>query len=158
MTPEVAGTYLSRTRTAIVGVGNLLLMDEGVGVHVVQELEQRRVPPHVVLVDGGTSPDALAFVGDVAKLVIVDAVRGGGEPGTIYRLTPEDIEEDDRNPLSLHEWDLMDSLKLSGYWTEGMEVVIVGVEPAEMEWGLDLSPVVAAALPRVIEVVLGEVR
>ena len=139
------------------GVGNLLLMDEGVGVHVVQELEQQSVPANVIMVDGGTSPDALAFVGDVGKLVVVDAVRGGGEPGTIYRLTPDDIEEADRNPLSLHEWDLMDSLKLSRYWTEGIEVVIIGVEPAEMEWGLELSPQVEAAMPRIIDAVLREV-
>ena len=141
---------------AIVGVGNLLLMDEGVGVHVVQELERRELPPNVAVIDGGTSPDALAHAGEVDRLVIVDAVRGGGEPGTVYRLTPDDIDESDRNPLSLHEWDLMDSLKLSRYWTEDVEVVIIGVEPGQMEWGLELSPEVEARLPRIIDVVLRE--
>jgi len=147
---------LGDEKVAIVGVGNLLLMDEGVGVHVVQELERRELPPNVLVIDGGTSPDALAYAGEVDRLVIVDAVRGGGEPGTVYRLTPDDIDESDRDPLSLHEWDLMDSLKLSRYWTEDTEVVIIGVEPAQMEWGLGLSPEVEARLPRIIEVVLQE--
>jgi len=145
---------LGEKKVAIVGVGNLLLMDEGVGVHVVRELERRDLPPNVLVIDGGTSPDALACAGEVDKLVIVDAVRGGGEPGTVYWLTPDDIDESDRNPLSLHEWDLMDSLKLSRYWTEDIEVVIIGVEPAHMEWGLELSPEVQARLPRIIETVL----
>jgi hydrogenase maturation protease len=148
---------LGEKKMAIVGVGNLLLMDEGVGVHVVQELERRHLPSNVLVIDGGTSPDALAYASEVDKLVIVDAVRGGGEPGTVYRLTPDDIDESDRNPLSLHEWDLMDSLKLSRYWTEDIEVVIIGVEPAQMEWGMDLSPEVQARLPRIVEVVLREV-
>jgi len=147
---------LGEKKVAIVGVGNLLLMDEGVGVHVVQELERRDLPPNVLVIDGGTSPDALAYAGEVDRLVIVDAVRGGGEPGTVYRLTPDDIEESDREPLSLHQWDLMDSLKLTRYWAEDIEVVIIGVEPAEMEWGLELSPEVQARLPRIIEVVLQE--
>jgi hydrogenase maturation protease len=148
---------LGEKKMAIVGVGNLLLMDEGVGVHVVQELERRHLPSNVLVIDGGTCPDALAYASEVDKLVIVDAVRGGGEPGTVYRLTPDDIDESDRNPLSLHEWDLMDSLKLSRYWTEDIEVVIIGVEPAQMEWGMDLSPEVQARLPRIVEVVLREV-
>lgn len=141
---------------AVVGVGNLLLMDEGVGVHVVQQLEKRGVPSNVILVDGGTSPDALALLGDVDKLVIIDAVRGGGEPGSIYRLRPEDVEEKEKNPLSLHDWDVMDSLKLSRYWTEDTEVIIIGVEPAEMEWGVELSRQIQAAMPRVIDAVLDE--
>jgi hydrogenase maturation protease len=148
---------LSKNKIAIVGVGNLLLKDEGVGVHVVWELQRRSLPSNILLIDGGTSPDALAFVGEVDKLIIIDAVRGGGESGTIYRLTPDDIEHADRNPMSLHEWELMDSLKLSSYWTEGTEVVIIGVEPAEMEWGLELSAEVEARIPRIIEVVLEEV-
>lgn len=145
-------------KIAIVGVGNLLLKDEGVGVHVVQELQRRHLPSNILVIDGGTSPDALAFVGQVDKLIIIDAVRGGGEAGTIYRLSPDDIDQSDRNPMSLHEWELMDSLKLSSYWTEGTEVVIIGVEPAEMEWGLELSAEVEARIPRIIQVVLEEVR
>lgn len=132
-------------------------MDEGVGVHVVQELQTRRLPRGVVLVDGGTSPDALAYVGDVDKLVIVDAVRGGGEPGTVYRLSPDDIERAERNPMSLHQWELMDSLKLSSYWDGRREVVIIGVEPGEMDWGLELSAPLQASMRRIVQVVLAEV-
>ena len=149
---------MSTKRVAIVGVGNLLLMDEGVGVHVVQELQNRRLPQGVVLVDGGTSPDALAYAGDVDKLVIVDAVRGGGEPGTVYRLSVDDIEQTEKNPMSLHEWELMDSLKLSSYWDREKETIIIGVEPAEMEWGLELSSRLEASMPHVIQAVLDETR
>jgi len=144
-------------KIAIVGVGNLLLKDEGVGVHVVQELQRRSLPSNIVVIDGGTSPDALAFVGDIYKLIIIDAVKGGGEAGTIYRLSPDDIDQTDRNPISLHEWELIDSLELRSYWKEGTEVVLIGVEPAAMEWGLELSDEVSARIPRIIEVVLEEV-
>ena len=141
----------------IVGIGNVLLRDEGIGCHVAHALE--RIPlPGVEVIDGGTCPDALQAVDDADKLVIVDAVRGGGVPGQIYRFRPQDITMEDRCVLSVHDMSLMDSLKLMQLRHNTGDTVIIGVEPKELSWGLELSPELQEKMPQIIDIVLGELR
>jgi len=78
-------------RIVVIGVGNLLLKDEGIGIHAVQALQELDFPPDVKLIDGGTSPDIIAYTRAGDKLIIVDAAKAGGEPGTIYRFKPEGL-------------------------------------------------------------------
>ncbi len=139
----------------VVGIGNLLLRDEGIGCHVAHALERVSLPD-VEIIDGGTCPDVLQIVENADKLVIVDAVKGGGMPGQIYRFRPEDITLDQKRVLSLHDVSLMDSLKLTRLWHNVGETVIVGVEPRELSWGLELSPELQEKMPQIIEAVLGE--
>ena len=143
----------------VLGVGNILLRDEGVGVHVVRALEDRPLPADVELLDGGTAAlDLLNAIADRKKVIVVDAVRGGGEPGDIYRFHPEDAPPEAAQSVSLHQVDLLETLtsaELLGCAPQ--EVVIFGIEPKELDWGLDLSPEVAAVVPRVIELVLTEI-
>jgi hydrogenase maturation protease len=141
----------------VVGIGNVLLRDEGIGCHVAHALE--RVPlPDVEVIDGGTCPDVLQLVEKADKLVIVDAVKGGGMPGQIYRFRPEDITMDQKRVVSVHDMSLIDSLKLIQLWHNIGDTVIIGVEPRELNWGLGLSPELQEKMPRIIDAILGELN
>lgn len=145
----------------VLGVGNLVLTDEGVGVHVVQRMQGMDLPSHVEVVDGGTM--GLDLIDDIEgrkKVVIVDAVKGAGPPGTVYRMTIDDIEEIPKSRVSLHDIDITDVFKLADLFKiEKPEIVIIGVEPKDMESpGMELSPEVEAQIPKVIELVKREIE
>ncbi len=145
-----AGTAWSRRtkpRILVVGLGNLLLRDDGVGVHVVRELKGR-VPRSVLAVEVGTAVmDALHLLEDADKVLAVDAMEAGGMPGTIYALHSSDVE-DRPTQASLHELNLISALH---FLRRRPEILILGVEPEVIEFGLELSPSVKTAVPRVVE-------
>ena len=141
----------------VVGVGNVLLRDEGIGCHVAHALEMTPVPD-VEVIDGGTCPDILQLIEGAEKLVIVDAVKGGGMPGQIYRFRPEDITLDQKRVVSLHDMSLVDGLQLMQLWHNTGDTVIIGVEPRELSWGLELSPELQEKMPQIIDAVLGELN
>jgi hydrogenase maturation protease len=141
----------------VLGIGNVLLRDEGVGCHVVHALEGIS-PPDVKTIEGGTCADALQLLEDADKLVIVDAVKGGGMPGQIYRFHLEDVSVEQKPFLSLHDMGLLDSLILMKLWHNIGETVIIGVEPRELGWGLELSPELQEKMPRIIDAVLSELN
>jgi len=141
----------------VLGIGNALLRDEGIGCHVVHALEG--IPlPDVEVVDGGTCPDVLQIFEDADKLVIVDAVKGGGTPGQIYRFHLEDIAPEQKPFLSLHDMRLVDSLKLMRLWHNIDKAVIIGVEPGEIGWGLELSSKLRGRMPQIIDAILSELN
>jgi len=141
----------------VVGIGNVLLRDEGIGCHVVGALEG--IPlPDVQVIDGGTCPDVLQLLEDVDKLVIVDAARGGGMPGQIYRFRPEDVTLEQKPLLSLHDMSLIDSLKLMQVRHNVGDAVIIGVEPKEINCGLELSPELQERIPQIIDAILSELN
>jgi hydrogenase maturation protease len=139
----------------VVGVGNVLLKDEGIGCHVLQALRETDLSD-VEIIDGGTSLDALQLCEDAEKLIIVDAVRGGGTPGQIYRFRPEDITLEEEPILLLHDMSFVNSLKLMRLWHNIGEAIIIGIEPRDIGWGLELSPELQEKLPRVVDAVLAE--
>lgn len=142
-------------RKFVVGMGNVLLRDEGIGCHVVHALEEIALPD-VEIIDGGTCPDVLQISEDADKLIIVDAVKGGGMPGQIYRFHIEDITLEQKLLLSLHDMSLVDNLRLMQIWHNIGEAVIIGVEPKEIGWGLELSPELRERIPRIIDAILAE--
>ncbi len=145
-------------RIVVIGVGNLLLGDEGAGIHAVKVLQEMELPPEVTLIDGGTSPDLIAYVRAGDRLIIIDAARAGGEPGTVYRFLPEDLAAGKAMIASAHEMGVAENLglmKLAG--NEPAETIIIGVEPKEIDWGTELSPELKQKLPEIIEVVLQEI-
>ena len=148
---------LRERKIAILGVGNVLLKDEGIGIHVVQALRGMPLPDGVEVVDGGTSPDLPYLVEGADKLIVVDAVQVGGEPGSIYRLTPEDVAAQPEALMSIHQMGLLESLRAMRLDGGPKEVVIIGVEPKEMGWGLELSPELEERLPQIVQAVLTEV-
>ena len=144
-------------RVAVVGVGNLLLRDEGIGVHVCHALQELDLPDRVEIIDGGTSPEALAYLEPADKLIIIDAVKAGGKPGTIYRFHPDDLMPENEGMTSLHELGLMSSLKMMSLMgNKHKEVVIIGVQPEEIDWGTELTPGLQEKVPEIIKIVLKE--
>jgi len=145
----------------VLGIGNALLRDEGIGCHVVHALDTVGLAD-VTIIDAGTCPDAMQLPDDVDKLVIVDAVKGGGTPGQIYRFRLKDITLEPKPCLSLHDTDLVHVLMLMKLWhpnSIGMdEAVIIGVEPKEINWGLELSPELREKMPQIIETILAELN
>lgn len=150
-------TEIRKRSRLIVGIGNLLLSDEGVGVHAVRCLAERELPPDVEVLDGGTSgADLVDYLAGRAKVVVIDAAAGSGEPGTVYRCEGRDLMEQ-AGALSLHEFGLVDTLRMAEQLGCAPPcVVVLGVQPATMEPGMDLSSAVAAVLPAVLELALNE--
>jgi len=146
------------SKTLILGVGNLLLKDEGVGVHVAQRMMEMALPQNVEVMDAGTATlDVLPLVDDVDRLIIVDVLKGGGAPGTIYKLIPEDVMQGKQEPLSLHQIDVLQMLDMCALLGSKPSTVIIGIEPKEIDPAVELSPEVEAAIPRIIELVLEEI-
>lgn len=142
----------------ILGIGNLLLRDEGVGVHAVNRLLERELPAHIEVLDGGTSgADLVDVIANRTKVIVIDATEGDGEPGTIYRFTVHDLVRRVASVGSLHEFGFLDSYLMSAQLKcPPAEVVIVGVQPSDVGFGLELSPVVLNQIRKVIDLVLQE--
>ena len=147
-------------RTVVLGVGNLIMGDEGVGVRCVERLaDDARLPPGVVTIDGGTSThELLGDLEDLDLLVIVDAVATGGAPGSLVRLEGDRIPSAFSNKLSPHQHGINDLLAhLALLDRSPRRVVLHGVTPATIALGLELSPALEAVLPALTERVLAEV-
>ncbi|MBU0566956.1 HyaD/HybD family hydrogenase maturation endopeptidase [bacterium] len=148
-------------QTVIIGVGNILMQDEGIGVHIVRELRKMKLPKEVKLVDGGTCGlDLTGFMEEAKKVIIVDALKGGEEPGAIYRLTLDDIAPSSEYVTSLHQIGLFEALNILELLKKGRpkEVIIIGVTPKEIKWNLELSKELKERFPDIIKVVLAEVE
>ena len=147
-------------RITVLGVGNILLKDEGAGVHLVQRLADKVNCDNLDIVDGGTDPDIISLVDDrVDKLIIVDAARAGDKPGSIYRFNIEDLDTGSSDHVSLHEIGVMESLRMMALLNrKPKSVAIIGIEPKTIDPGLELSPEVEEKMPQVIELVLEEIK
>jgi hydrogenase maturation protease len=144
-------------KTLVVGMGNLLYRDEGIGVHVIQAMEKMEIPPHIELLDIGTSTmDLISYLKEVKKLIVIDAMKAGGTPGTIYKCKPEDLMPKNGGPISLHEIGLLETLSMAKKMHLEIETVIVGVEPEIIDWGMELTDEVRSRIPSIIEAVLKE--
>ena len=155
------------TQVLVLGVGNILLSDEGIGVRVVEELQKLSLPENIELFDGGTSSlDILLAEAKLKKLIVVDALRTTREPGTIYKgsFTAEQLDQleevfDKASKFSLHQIGLIDALiaaRTLGCAPE--ETVIIGIEPLEISCGLEISDKLKAQLPKIINIVLKEIE
>ncbi len=146
----------------VLGVGNLLLMDEGVGVYAVQELLKDTNWPldRVDFIDGGTfTQDIFYLFQEYTNLLVLDAVRGGCEPGTIYRHKEKDLLENKEQALSLHDIDLLDSLKMAELLGNKPDLTVLGIEPLELcTWKMEMTPALQKAFPHYMDVVRQEIR
>ena len=156
----------SKPKIIVLGVGNLLLQDEGVGIQVVDMLHEEDLDyPNLKIIDGGTSPEIMSLVEGADKLVIIDAVKGGKEPGTIYHFSFGNVGPSSPGDtggyanLSLHQMHLIDNLQmLSLIGRQPRNVVVIGIEPKTIEPGLELSPEVRSKVPEIIALVKEEMR
>ena len=148
-------------RIIVLGVGNILLSDEGVGVRAVERLSHDyRLPPEVEVIDGGTAGmELLEDLAGADQLIIVDAVRSRQPPATMVRIAGDDVPVFFKTKLSPHQVGLSDvlaTLLLIG--EQPGNVVVIGVEPASLATGMALTPAVEALLPRVVAQLAAELR
>lgn len=144
---------LNSGTTVVLGMGNLIYCDDGVGVHAVQRLQSdRRVPPGVLLLDGGTlGLTLLNRVGGAQRLLVIDAVDTGSTAGTLVRLEGKELRGMPGSG-SVHQLgfaDLLAALSITGQ--EPQELVVLGIQPGSTDLGISLSPSVAAVLDQVVE-------
>ena len=148
-------------KVAIVGVGNILLKDEGIGVKVVKELEDEfSFPSDVALIDGGTAGHHLInMISGFDVLIVVDAVQGGEPPGTIYRFTLDQIPFEVNTHLSVHQVGVLEALNQVKLLGKEQKITFIGIEPQDISpWGMELTPVVAEKIPKLITLVLEELK
>lgn len=147
-----------RKKILIMGVGNLLLSDEGVGVHVAQKMMKMDLPPEVEVLEGGTDGFGLMHVLLQAdRLILVDAVRGGGPPGSIYRFEIEACPPfPDVFKTSVHQISILEVINLLGLIGSTPKTTVMGVEPNCLKMGMELSPEIEAKIPRVIQLIKEE--
>ena len=152
----------SPVQTLILGVGNLLMSDEGVGVHVIQRLvADYQLPEDVQVLDGGTlGMDLLYYLEGTENLLLIDAVQARKEPGTLVRLEGDEVPAFMSIKISPHQLGIPDMLaaaKLKGNCYP-QRIVLWGVQPERMEIGLDLSPKVESRVDTIIENILDQLQ
>ncbi len=152
-------TAHGRRPVLVLGIGNILLRDEGVGVRVIEQMQKMHLPDDVELVDGGTAgADLLDVLAERRKIIVIDAVQADCEPGTVLRFTADDLVRPDGVGMSLHELGLGEALTMTRQLGCAPEdVVVFGIKPKDIRWGLELSEEVAASVPKVVELVLAEI-
>jgi len=137
--------------TVIIGIGNILLQDDGVGVHVIKQLENENLPSTIELVDGGTSTlDTLGFFLDYKKVIVVDCLRAGLNPGTIYKIKPDDIKNYKKENLSIHDVQILDVVKMANMMNKYPDVVIFGIEPEKIDVGLEMTLTMLLKVPEIV--------
>jgi hydrogenase maturation protease len=158
--PSDKGGKNQQQNIVILGIGNILLSDEGIGVHVANELFKRTLPENVSVVEGGTDGFRLLnVITEADRLIIIDAVRGGSESGSLYRFDIDDVKSCPSGfKTSVHQIGILEVIDLSGLIGKTPDTTIIGIEPKSLEMGMELSPEIREKIPRIIELVLDEVR
>ena len=150
----IADDAVSRVRRVVIlGIGNTILSDEGVGVHAALALNERyALPDGVEVIDGGTAGmELLDALADVDLLLVLDAVKAGRAPGSVLCLVGAEVPVFFRSKLSPHQvsiCDVLASLEFAGQAPR--ELVLIGVEPESLELGLELTPTVAQRVPQMM--------
>ena len=125
---------------------------------MVRALHEANLADDIRLIDAGTAPDLIAYANAGDKLIIIDAAKGGGEPGAVYRLHPGDLSTPTGTAISAHNLGVEQALallKLMG--NEPGEIIIIGIEPKEIDFGTELSAELQNKFPHILNAVLKEI-
>jgi hydrogenase maturation protease len=146
--------------TVVIGVGNTILSDDGVGVHAARLLQaDSRLPPSVTILDGGTiGLELVPYASDASRVLLLDAMNSDQAPGTLARMTGKDLLGG-TSSWSAHQLgvaDLVAALLLVS--THPQDIVVLGVQPASTDWGTSLSPTVNAALVPLVDAALAQLK
>jgi hydrogenase maturation protease len=144
----------------IIGLGNLLRTDDGIGVHAVNLLnDSGKMPAHGEAVDAGTCTlDLPALLMGRKRVIVIDAVEVEAEPGTVYKFPASLLTGSRENPGSLHEAGVFSALKSLRMLGERPEVEVIGVVPQDVvSMGTEPTPRVRAALQKVVDLALAAV-
>jgi hydrogenase maturation protease len=148
-------------KALVLGIGNLLIGDEGVGCRTVEELNKRyHMPENVECIDGGTAGfELLPFLDDKDQVILVDALRNDMEPGTVMMVEDEYVPKAFLSSITPHQLGISDVLaaaQLEGNLPE--KLVLFGVEPKQLDVGIKLSTEVEAGMEKIIDAVVEQLR
>ncbi len=144
----------------ILGVGNLLLTDDGFGVHVINAMRDIRFPANITVMESGTVGHQLVPVlNDLDLLIVIDAIEAGDTPGSLFRFTPQDLQFKSGIKSSLHQLSLIDVLQMAELTGKSPETVIIAVQPKDVTTcSMELNDEVKSVIPRVIELIIEELE
>ena len=138
----------------VLGIGNIILSDEGFGVRVVEYLQENyKFPDNVALIDGGTlGVELTQFITGTKKLLIIDSIDGNKPAGTLFHFEGDEIKSHFSEKISAHEigiQDVLTTLELTGNAIP--EVIVIGVQPYSLEAGLELTPQMKTLIPNIVD-------
>jgi hydrogenase maturation protease len=154
-------SHQSEGAIVVLGIGNTLRADEGIGIHALQRLlEKHRLPDRVRTIDGGVMGlELLPYIEGCSALLLLDAVDAGKPPGTVVRFVGEEVPAAWEQKLSMHQAglaDLLALLRMEGLMPQ--RLVLLGVQPATIDWSLELSPPVQAACDSLVEMAVNQLK
>jgi hydrogenase maturation protease len=144
----------------VLGVGNILLSDEGAGIHVVEELQKRVLPESIEIVDGATrAMELVDIMRGRKKVIIVDALDADIEPGAVFRFGPDQLAEVKQMSVSVHDIGVHEAIFLLRLTDElPDDIVFYGIQPGSLELHEGLTPAVEAAAQKVVDFVLEDLK
>lgn len=150
---------LQTGNVGVLALGNILRQDEGVGIHLLSKL-RGRLPENVELLDGGTSGlELLSFLERKERLIVLDAIDDGAEPGEIIEWSEKEIPKYTSGKLSVHQMSFAEVL----YWSHFIgaipdEIIVIGIQPQSLNWGTGLTETVQRSLLEALEKVLNHLQ
>ena len=156
----------SSIKRLIIGTGNLLLSDEGVGIHIIRELQRQQTKDeeffhNTEFVDIGTSSfDIISYINNgVTKVVLIDCMKADGYlPGTIFKLTPDDLRKRQKEKYSLHQMELVDTLRMISIIEKLPDILILGIVPEDInKFSTKLSDSIAEKFPVILSKIKKEI-
>lgn len=144
----------------VLGIGNILLRDEGIGVRVIEKMQAISLPEDVEVVDGGTSgADLLDVLADRHKVIVVDAVDADCRPGTVLRFGIDQLMQKDHPAISMHELGIAETIMMTKQLgCAPQEVIFFGIQPEKIDCGLELSKNLQPVVQQVVDLILIELR
>ena len=148
------------SKIVVIGIGNLLLMDEGIGVHTINELETHDLPKSIEIYDGGTGGFKLIdLMHGAARVIFIDAVETGKAPGSVTIFSAEDVHSIyNKKKYSLHDTDLMEIIKMAEMLGNPPMIEIVGIQPKIINYGTTLSNELAGSMSNIMNTVLRRIE
>lgn len=152
---------LATPEVTVLGIGNIILKDEGFGVRVAETLDAKYTfPDNVQVIDGGTlGMELMRFIMGTKRLLILDSINGGQEPGTTFRFVDKEVIEHFNDKLSAHEVGIQDVLAFLAVSGKAIpEVVVIGAQPYDLGAGVGLSPDMEKLLPVIADRAVEELQ
>jgi hydrogenase maturation protease len=150
----------ARKPVLVLGIGNVLLADEGIGIHVIEELQKIPLPENVEIADGGTSgADLIDILAEREKVIIVDSVQTDDKAGTIRKFTLDNLWNTSNNAVSLHNVGISETIRMTEILgCKPGEVIFLGIKPEIVSCGLKLSKNLSRKISKIIESILTEIN
>lgn len=150
---------MKKRNILVLGVGNFLLADEGAGIHAVDQLKKMPLPPEVELMDGGTGGfELITHFRGRKKVILIDAIRTGEKPGSVFRFKPEDIYLHQKKPISVHQFGLQELFFFAQKMRPCPDIVVYGIVPEDTkQFRTELSLAVRRGIQKMLPLLLEEI-